>query len=144
MSEYNPLQNDEYFDRGNAGHNARYYNERGIRIDTRGTLQIHPESRWGFFVTVITLSHQRSKNDHLIDGALVDRPVIVDKDAWICSNAVLYNCHIGEGAIVSVGAVVRSQEVKPRVMVAGNPARVIARQIDGEWVYVNPKWEVLE
>lgn len=146
MSEYNPMQNDDYFDHVNspAGHTAQYYRERGCRLDVRGTLKIHPDSRWGFYITVITLSHQRSKNDHLADGALVDRPVIVDKDAWICSGAILYNCIIGEGAIVAVGAVVRSQEVKPFVMVAGNPARVIARQIDGEWIYADPKWEVLE
>src|SRR5512137_2087486 len=129
MSEYNPMQNDDFFDRVDspAGHSAQYYRERGCRIDVRGTLKIDPTSRWGFYVTVITLSHQRSKSDTLADGALVDRPVIVDKDAWICSNATLYNCHIGEGAVVSVGTVVRSQEVKPFVMVAGNPALVIAR-----------------
>ena len=114
MSEYNPLEDDDKLDR-NGGHTARYYRERGCRIDMRGTFKDHPESRWGYFVTAITLSHQRSKSDRLVDGALVDRPVIVDKDAWICSNAVLYNCHIGEGAIVSVGSVVRSQEVAPRV-----------------------------
>ena len=127
-----------------VGHTEKYFGERGCRLDCRGPLVIHPESRWGFFVTVITKSHQRSKNDTLTDGALVDRPVIVDRDAWIGSGATLYNCHIGEGAIVSVGAVVRSQEVKPFVMVAGNPARVIARCIDGEWIYSGFKWEVLE
>lgn len=139
----NPMQNDEWFEAQN-GHTARYFNERGCRLDTRGTLIIHPESRWGYFVTVITLSHYRGPGDKLTDGALVDRPVIVDKDAWICSGALLYNCTIGEGAIVSVGTVVRSQEVKPYVMVAGNPARVIARYIGGEWQYIDPKWSVLE
>jgi acetyltransferase-like isoleucine patch superfamily enzyme len=92
---------------------------------------------------VITKSHQRSKSDTLADGALVDRPVIVEKDAWICSNSVLYNCRIGEGAIVSVGTVVRSQTVAPYVMVAGNPARVIARFMAGEWRYIGRKYEVL-
>ncbi len=142
MSEYNPLATDDMPD--SAGHTAKYFRERGCRLDTRGTLKIHPESRWGFFVSVFTLSHQRSKNDSIQEGALVDRPVIVERDAWICSNSILYNCIIGEGAIVSVGTVVRSQEVRPYVMVAGNPARVIARYIDGEWVYARPKWEVLD
>lgn len=146
MSEYNPMVNDDYFDHkdSTAGHTAQYYRERGCRIDVRGTLKIDPSSRWGFYVTVITLSHQRSKSDTLQDGALVDRPVIVGPDAWICSGALLYNCIIGEGAIVSVGTVVRSQEVRPFMMVAGNPARVIARYIDGEWIYTKPKWEILE
>jgi acetyltransferase-like isoleucine patch superfamily enzyme len=74
----------------------------------------------------------------------MDCPVIVDKGAWIGSNSVLYNCHIGEGAIVAIGTVVRSQEVKPWVMVAGNPARVMARYVDEHWQYLNQKWEVLE
>lgn len=127
-----------------VGHTVKYFGERGCRLDCRGPLVIHPESRWGFFITVITKSHQRSASDTLVDGALVDRPVIVDRDAWICSGAILYNCVIGEGAIVAVGTVVRSQEVKPYVMVAGNPARVIARYIAGEWRYINRKWEILE
>lgn len=142
MSEYNPLLDEEKLELY-GGHTAKYYHERGCRFDTRGTLKIHPESRWGFFVTVITQSHYRGAGDRLADGALVDRPVIVDKDAWICSSATLYNCHIGEGAIVAVGSVVRSQEVRPYVMVAGNPARVIARHIGNQWVYLDDKWEVL-
>lgn len=127
-----------------AGHTEKYFSDRFCRLDCRGPLLIHPESRWGYFVTVITKSHQRSRNDHIGIGALVDRPVIVDKDAWIGSGALLYNCHIGEGSIVSVGAVVRSQEVKPGVMVAGNPARVIARLVEGDWAYISDKWDVLE
>lgn len=122
-----------------VGFEIKYFNERNIRLDCRGPLIIHPESRWGHYVTVITKSHN-------IDGPgyLVDRPVIVDKNAWICSGATLYNCHIGEGAIVAVGTVVRSQDVRPYVLVAGNPARVIARYIDGRWRYIVPKYEVLD
>lgn len=123
-----------------VGFEIKYFNERNIRLDCRGPLVIHPDSRWGHYVTVITKSHNMGPDG---GGYLVDRPVIVDKNAWICSGAYLYNCHIGEGAVVSVGTVVRSQEVKPFVMVAGNPARVIARYINGEWVYAKPKYEVL-
>lgn len=123
-----------------VGFEIKYFNERNIRLDCRGPLVIHPDSRWGHYVTVCTKSHNVGPGG----GYLVDRPVIVDKNAWICSGAYLYNCHIGEGAIVAVGTVVRSQEVKPYIMVAGNPARVIARYVDGEWVYAKPRWEVLE
>jgi acetyltransferase-like isoleucine patch superfamily enzyme len=44
---------------------------------------------------------------------------------------------------VAAGTVVRSQEVKPWVMVAGNPAKVIARFVDGTWQYLSDQWEVL-
>lgn len=142
MSEYNAFEVDRLPE--TCGHTAQYFRERSIRLDTRGPLTIHPESRWGYFVTVITKSHHRGPGDDIPDGALVDRPVIVDREAWICSSAILYNCIIGEGAIVAVGAVVRSQEVKPYVMVAGNPARVIARNVAGTWVYdTGEKWEIL-
>jgi acetyltransferase-like isoleucine patch superfamily enzyme len=140
MNDY-PLRDDERMNQ--SGHTAKYFNDRGCRIDMRGGFIAHPDSQWGYFVTVITKSHQRIPRAGLVYGALVDRPVIVDKNAWICSNVTLYNCHIGEGAIVSVGAVVRSQEVKPFVMVAGNPARVIARFVDGAWQYINQRYEVL-
>jgi len=68
--------------------------------------------------------------------------VIVKNHAWIGSGALLYNCVIGEGAVVAIGSVVRSCEVAPRVIVAGNPAKVIARWDDG-WVYNQKKWRVL-
>lgn len=106
---------------------------------------ISPESYWGFFITVITQSHSIADwKDSGFSSVAISRPVIVDRLAWIGSRALLYNCHIGEGAIVAAGSVVRSQEVKPYIMVAGNPAKVIARFIDGEWFYNAPKWEVLE
>jgi len=115
---------------------ASYFAERFCNLDGRGTLIVDASSKWGFFVTVITLSHD------LINGTddpqwntTADRPVIVRANAWICSGAWLYNCEIGEGAVVAMGTVVRSQIVAPHVMVAGNPAQVIARFVDGQWHY---------
>jgi acetyltransferase-like isoleucine patch superfamily enzyme len=127
------------------GHDEMYFNEREIRLDQRGTLLIDAHSHWGYYITVITLSHSvRDWDSTGMQSVIVDRPVIVERGAWICSKAVLYNCTIREGAIVAIGAVVRSQEVGPFVMVAGNPARVIARFIEGQWIYDAPRWEVLK
>lgn len=122
-----------------------YFNLRHAWLDCRGTLEIHAQSHWGFYVRVITLSHDVTSGvnvPHRIIGDLVDRPVIVEKDVWIGSGALLYNCIVREGAVVAIGAVVRSCEVAPRVIVAGNPAGVIARWEDG-WVYEQDKWRVL-
>ncbi len=126
-----------------VGHAEHFFSERHINLDCRGPLTISSESNWGFYVTVITLSHTL-KNGGTSFSIARNRPVIVDRLAWICSGALLYNCHIGEGAVVAAGTVVRSQEVKPWVMVAGNPAKVIARFVDGAWQYLSDQWEVLE
>jgi maltose O-acetyltransferase len=121
-------------------------NGRNVTLDCRGTLKIHHDTYWGWNITVITMGHdiREGITPGFAEPAL-DRPVIIDRMAWICSGAMLYGCHIGEGAIVAFGAVVRAQDVKPYVMVAGNPARVIARWDGKTWKYLAArKFEVLE
>jgi len=85
-------------------------------------------------VRTYSVSHHPAKYE---EGS-VDRPVVIDDYAWMASDVVLYNCHVGEGAVVSVGSVVRSRDVPPWTMVEGNPARVIARYDHerGEWIYL--------
>ena len=118
-----------------AGHTAEYYAKRGIRLDCRGPLKIHPKSYWGFGVVVLTLSHDTHCGPGRI-GETVPYGVTVDAHAWIGSMALLAGCHIGEGAIVAAGTVVRGQTVAPGVMVAGNPARVVARWDGERWAYL--------
>ena len=128
-----------------VGRDKSYFEQRFIELDCRGMLVIHAESHWGFFVKVITQSHDIANGvEPGISAKPVDRPVIVEKGAWIGSGTLLYNCIIGEGAIVAVGTVVRSCEVKPYTMIAGNPARVIARWNGETWDYFDNKWTVLE
>ena len=112
------------------GHPAQYYTDRDCVIDCRGPLDISPDSFWGLNVRVITASHDPDNF-----SAVVYRPVKVDAGAWICSDAILYNCYIGENAVVGLGCVVRSRDVPAGTMVEGNPARIIARRVNGEWVY---------
>lgn len=112
---------------------ASYFQKRGITLDCRGPLTIAKGTFWGFGVTVLTQSHDIGAG---VVGAVVDYPVTVERGAWIGSGALLCGCHIGAGAIVAAGTVVRGQTVAPRVMVAGNPARVIARWDGERWVYL--------
>jgi maltose O-acetyltransferase len=98
-------------------------------------LEIDAGTIWGLFVRVLTESHDISFGPGVV-GPVVPRGVYVEKGAWIGSEALLVGCRIGEGAIVAAGTVVRCQDVAPGVMVAGNPARVIARWYSGQWVYV--------
>ena len=121
-----------------------YFEMRLTYLDCRGPLEIHEKSHWGFGVTVLTLSHNISKGIAGSIGVITDRPVIVKKHAWIASGVLLYNCIIGEGAVVAIGSVVRSCEVAPGTMVAGNPVEVVARWDDeAGWVYDQSKWRVL-
>ena len=112
-----------------AGHDAHYYGERHCYIDCRGPLSIHPASYFGFGVKVITASHDLSTWPQL--GKMILRPVVIDEGAWIASFAILFNCHIGEHAIVSFGAVVNGLNVPPWAVVTGNPAKIIGRMKNG-------------
>lgn len=87
-------------------------------------------------MTVLTESHDISGGPGNL-GTVVPRGVRVDAGAWICSYSLLVGCHIGAGVIVSAGSVVRGQNVVPGVIVAGNPARVVARWLEGKWVYMD-------
>lgn len=110
-----------------------YFALRGTFLDCRGPLGIARESIWGLRVTVLTRSHDISSG---VVGDSIDRGVWVEKGAWIGSGSLLVGCRIGAGSIVAAGTVVRCQNVAPGVIVAGNPARVIARWDGGAWNYL--------
>jgi maltose O-acetyltransferase len=59
----------------------------------------------------------------------VPRPVIIGKNVWLGNGVlVLPGSEIGDHTVVAARSVVRSS-LPPRVLAAGNPARVI-RQLD--------------
>lgn len=60
---------------------------------------------------------------------LLRLPVDVGADAWVCADAFVGpGCRIGNGAVVGAAAVV-TRDVSPWTVVAGNPAREIARRL---------------
>ncbi len=135
-----PRHFERWRETGQIGYPEEYFKERDIFLDCRGPLTIDPASNWGYNVTVITASHSLSPGDEFCH---VFWPVVVEAGAWVCSGALLYNCHIGKNAIVCAGAVVRSRDVPAGAMVEGNPARIIARRDDnGEWTY-GSVWDLL-
>ncbi len=61
------------------------------------------------------------------DAAAVNRPIVIEDDAWLATRAmVLKGVTIGRGAVVAAGAVV-TKDVEPYTVVAGVPARVVKR-----------------
>lgn len=60
-------------------------------------------------------------------------PVTIGNDVWIGGGAiVLPGVTIGDGAVVGAGAVV-TKDVEPMVVKAGNPAKVVRRDVKGSW-----------
>jgi len=56
--------------------------------------------------------------------------ILVGNDVWLCSNSVvLSGVSIGDGAIVSAGAIV-TRDVAPYSVVAGSPARHVRWRFD--------------
>lgn len=113
------------YNKSKAGHPEQYFAERYTFIDYRGDLRVSPLSYWGYRNTVITASHDVLRTGGFT-GAMLFKRVWVDDYAWITSGCILYNCHVGHHAIVSIGSVVCNMEILPYQVVAGNPAKVIA------------------
>lgn len=95
-------------------------------LDFRGDLQIRSQIVvLGRKVTIITASHIMNAG---VAGGWSPKRVWIEEKTYIGSRALLYNCHIQEGAVVACGAVVRDLVVPSYTIVEGNPAKII-----GEW-----------
>lgn len=120
-------------DWSNVQKSKQFFLERHCFIDCRGKLTVARSSIWGFNVHVYTASHNI---DSGVAKEVMLKEVFVGERVWIASDVILYNCNIMDGAIVSVGAVVRNMTVTPFTMVEGNPAKVVKFFNGQEWVRV--------
>ena len=79
--------------------------------------------------TFITGNHRsvpgelfKSKGNHNLEG----KDIILDEEVWVGAKCIiLAGSHVGRGAILSAGSVVRGIKVPPYSIVAGNPAKIV-------------------
>lgn len=110
------------------------------RLEIGGETTIHYNSAVTCFSHIsIAQSCAISWNVNILDGnmheLIVDgvaqprtRPVILGSYAWIGCGATILGATIGAGAVVGAGSVVVS-DVPDKAAVAGNPARVIRKDV---------------
>lgn len=92
-----------------------------VSLDARGGLQIGESCNIASEAAIWTGSHDVNSPDF----ANTTAPVVIGDRVWLSyRSVVLPGVTIGEGAVVSAGAIVRN-DVPPYAIVAGVPARII-------------------
>ena len=78
---------------------------------------------------VITGNHRRAigeRKGERGNANLEGKDVVVEEDVWIAAYVTLLaGAHIGRGAIVGAGSVLRTCRIPPYAIVMGNPAKII-------------------
>lgn len=99
----------------------------GIDSEAFGPISIGRDVMMGPECVIITRNHAHSRTDvSMIRQGYEDyRPVTIGDDVWIGRRVIILpGVSIGDGAIVSAGAVV-TKDVQPYTVVGGVPARKI-------------------
>ncbi|MFD1176450.1 sugar O-acetyltransferase [Paenibacillus puldeungensis] len=100
----------------------------GCSFQDRGGIRIGSGSMIGMNVTIATLNHGLSLETRNIT---YPSPVTIGENVWIGSSAtILPGVTIGDNSVVAAGAVV-TRNVPENSVVAGVPAKVVKRLIDG-------------
>lgn len=90
-------------------------------------------------LTIITGNHHRIVGECIKETILnrsedIEQDIIVNEDVWIGANVTLMDgCHIGRGANIGAGSVVRFK-VPPYAVVIGNPAKIVGFSFSPEEV----------
>ena len=99
-------------------------------ISYTGSLIMKKNSGAAEGLTVITGNHHRIVGEFITETIFkrtedIEKDIIVEEDVWIGANVTLMDgCHIGRGANIGAGSVVRFK-VPPYAVVVGNPAKIV-------------------
>lgn len=95
-------------------------------IDALGGVTIGNNVRIGPKVVMVTGKHETGRQDQR-GGKTYGEPIIIGDGCWIGVRVTITSgVAIGEGCIVSAGAVVQ-RSMPPNYLIAGNPARPISQ-----------------
>ena len=94
-------------------------------LDASGGIRIGDNVRFGPQVMLITGTHEIGTSG-MRTGPLTCKPIIIGKGCWLGARVMVTpGVTIGEGCVVSAGAVVQ-RSMPPDFLIAGNPARPIS------------------
>lgn len=80
------------------------------------------------FVYLVDSNHQMERAEKINTQPNQSAPIVIEDDVWIGAGAkVLAGVHVGQGAVIAAGALVR-QDVGAYEIVGGIPARVIGER----------------
>jgi acetyltransferase-like isoleucine patch superfamily enzyme len=103
----------------------RVYINNAARIGALARVEIGARSMLAAEVSIM------DSNFHTLDGSVGTEPVVIGERVWLgLRSMVLPGVTVGDGAVVAAGSVV-ARDVEPATLVAGNPARVVRRDV--EW-----------
>ena len=96
-----------------------------------GHIRMGRDVMFGPGVMVTCSGYRFNDGQPVTDQAMDEADVVIGNDVWVGARAIILpGAHIGDGAIIAAGAVVRGS-VPAFAIVAGMPARVVGqRQLD--------------
>ena len=96
-----------------------------IVIQAGGGVTLGKQVAIGDETVIWSINHDYEEGCLPYGFSRVRKPVVIEDNVWIGRNVMIApGSHIGEGAVLSLGAVV-SGVVPPLAVVVGNPARVV-------------------
>jgi|ERR1700722_1263225 len=103
----------------------RVFINQGAIISAKQSIEIGDDTLIGDFAAIYDSNYHRIDPDH----PDVPRPVVIGRNVWLGNGVlVLPGSEIGDHTVVAARSVVRTC-LPPRVLAAGNPAKVI-KQLD--------------
>ena len=68
---------------------------------------------------------------HTLKGKKINVPINIGNKVWICSNVtILKGVTIPDNCIIAANSVVTSSFIEENILIAGNPAKIIKRDVD--------------